>query len=711
MNSAKQTLLVELFTEELPPKALKRIGEAFANGIHAGLISRGLVAADAKLEMFATPRRLAVLVHSVWHQAAQKPVKTRLMPAAVGLDSDGKPTAALEKKLQAFGLGYILNVDESVWTERISTEFDGKSAVLFHTDVASGVTLLDGLQAALGEAIARLPIPKLMSYQLADGLTTVQFVRPAHGLISMHGDEVIPVSILGLSASNITHGHRFQGQKEITLATASEYEARLEKEGGVIASFEKRRHEIERLLIAHAEQCGDTLGEREDYLTLLDEVAGLVEMPTVYVGQFEQEFLEVPAECLILTMKLNQKYFPLFHSEGGLSSRFLIVSNMRLDDPRNVIEGNQRVVRPRLADARFFFETDKKTKLADRLPRLASVVYHNKLGSQGERIARVRALARWIANEFPNVENANRLADQAAELAKADLMTDMVGEFPELQGTMGKYYALAENLPVAVAHAIEDHYKPRFAGDSLPRNTIGVIVSLADKMETLVGMFSIGMSPTGDKDPFALRRHAMGVVRLLMEKNIPIDLTKLVSQAEGNLEDGISKSAQAVRAFIFERFAGILISHGFHATEIDAVLSLQPERLSEVTVRLGAVREFLRLPQATSLASANKRIANILKKSDGVEDRYSPTLFADPAEKALADALERIAPVAREFLEAGDYTESLQSLAALREPVDTFFEQVMVNADDPAIRANRLGLLATLHREMNRVADLSRLAA
>jgi glycyl-tRNA synthetase beta chain len=703
-----ESLLVELLTEELPPKALAKLGEAFANGIQSVLVAQGLVEANAKVEMFATPRRLAVLIANVKSAAADRAESKKLMPAKVAFDAAGNATPALQKRLEKEGATLAS-------TERRT---EGADEMVYLNLNVKGATLAAGLQQAITESLAKLPIPKVMTYQLADGLTSVQFVRPAHSLIALHGSTVVPVSTLGLAASNVTSGHRFQGEKSITITHASDYEAVLEKQGGVIASFTKRRAEIERLLRVHAEQCGDTLGDRDDYVALLDEVTALVEMPTVYVGKFEQEFLEVPAECLILTMKLNQKYFPMFLSgdetPGGLSSRFLIVSNMRLDDPRNVIEGNQRVVRPRLSDARFFFQTDKKTKLVDRLPKLASVVYHNKLGSQGERMERVRAIAKAICQL--SASNTNKdgafqaLVDQAAQLAKADLVTDMVGEFPELQGTMGKYYALNEGIHRNVAEAIEDHYKPRFAGDALARNEVGIVVALADKLETLAGLFSIGQEPTGDKDPFALRRHALGVIRMLIERDLPLSIRDLIALALAKFGSVTEGAHDRLLAYMFDRLIGYLRELGYSALEVDAVVSLRPG-WGEIPRRLGAVRQFASLPEAQSLAAANKRIGNILKKADGVAGQYDQSKFVEAAETSLASAMESVMPKAKKQFDSGDYTASLQSLAALREPVDTFFDQVMVNAEDPAVRANRLALLATLHREMNRVADLSKLAA
>ena len=693
------SLLVELFTEELPPKALKKLGDSFAAGINAGLQKRGLLAANSVSTMFASPRRLAVHLTNVGTVAPDETVIRKLMPSSVGLDADGKPTQALLKKLAGLGKP---DFDFST----LEREGEGKAQQLFLRELVKGQSLQMALQTALEETIEALPVPKVMSYQLADGTTTVQFVRPVHGLVALHGADVVPIHVLGHDAGAITHGHRFQGAAELELKHADEYESRLENEGGVIAGFEKRRAEIMRLLFAHAEQTGDTLGEPEDYAALLDEVTGLVERPTVYAGKFDAEFLDVPAECLVLTMKLNQKYFPLFLSEGGLSSRFLIVSNMRLDNPQNVIEGNERVVRPRLADARFFFETDKKTKLADRIPKLASVVYHNKLGSQGERVERVRRLAGNIAGLIgADVKQAER----AALLAKADLVTEMVGEFPELQGTMGRYYALHDGESAVVADAIAQHYQPRFAGDTLPNSKVALSVALADKLETLAGLFSIDQVPTGDKDPFALRRHALGVLRMLIERDLPLTIKDLVAHALKPFATAKPESADKLVQYIFDRLIGYLRDLGYMALEVDAVLSVRPP-WGELPVRLAAVRAFQKLPEAASLAAANKRIVNILKKAEPDFVNVDTSAFVEPAEHRLYGAMEVVMPIVSVCLDGGDYSAALRILARLKAPVDAYFDSVMVNAEDQKIRANRLALLSDLHTLMNKVADLSKLA-
>ncbi|MRR50687.1 MAG: glycine--tRNA ligase subunit beta [Rhodocyclaceae bacterium] len=702
MSNVKN-LLVELFVEELPPKALKTLGESFAQALANSLKTQGLCAAGTAVTAYASPRRLAVHVTEVAPQAADKPVSQKLMPAAVGLDASGQPTPALVKKLAALG------ADASA-VAGLRRESDGKAEVLFYDSVAKGATLVTGLQKALEAALAGLPIPKVMTYQLADGWSTVNFVRPVHGLVALHGTEVVPITTLGLAAGRETQGHRFESAGRVVLKDADSYAAQMEAEGAVIPGFAARRAEIARQLAAAAAQAGGQPIEDE---ALLDEVTALVERPNVLIGQFEDAFLAVPQECLILTMKANQKYFPLLDAAGKLTNKFLIVSNIRPTDASAVIGGNERVVRPRLADAKFFFDQDRKKSLADRIPGLAKVVYHNKLGTQGERTQRVCAIASAVGRQLGGEELA-RQADQAALLAKADLLTDMVGEFPELQGIMGRYYALHDGLPADIADAIEDHYKPRFAGDSLPRSQVGTVVALADKLETLVGMFGIGQIPTGDKDPFALRRHALGVIRMLAENNLDLPLDTLLQGAAAPFSgiEGFKSAENTLVDFIYERLAGSLRDQGYSTQEVDAVVSLRPQRLGDIPKRLAAVRAFAALPEAASLAAANKRVGNILKKADGgVVAQVNATLLKEAAEVALNDALAQVKPQADAAFTAGDYTASLRSLAALRAPVDAFFEAVMVNADDPALRANRLGLLAVLHQAMNQVADLSRLSA
>jgi glycyl-tRNA synthetase beta chain len=701
--STTKSLLVELFVEELPPKSLKKLGDEFAKTLAASLKSQGLATDHSAVTAYATPRRLAMHLSGVAAHGSDKAVMHKLMPVTVALDAGGAPTPALLKKLAAVG------ADASV-VPQLERKVDGKAEALFWSTTVRGATLASGLQVALDEAIAKLPIPKVMSYQLDDGWTSVNFVRPAHGLVALHGAEVIPVSALGLTSGRNTRGHRFEAQMDpVVLQDADHYAQQLEQQGAVIAAFDHRRADIARQLQHAAAPLGLTpIGDE----ALLDEVTALVERPNVLLCQFEQEFLAVPSECLILTMKANQKYFPLLDAQGALTNKFLVVSNIRPDDARAIVQGNERVVRPRLADAKFFFDQDRKKTLESRLPMLDKVVYHAKLGSQGERTKRVREIARLVAKRAFLYEKVADEADRAAMLAKTDLLTDMVGEFPELQGVMGGYYALHDEEATAVAEAIEDHYKPRFAGDSLPRGDVGLTVALADKLETLVGLFGIGQLPTGDKDPFALRRHALGVIRMLSERNVPIDIDDLVKLSVSAFGAAINDPSNALLDFVYERLAGSLREQGYSSQEVEAVLSQRPPRLADVSPRLRAVRAFAALPEAGSLAAANKRIANILKKSDGsTAASVSHRLLSESAEVELDRALSIVGPTADMEFRRGEYTASLQALAALRGPVDAFFDSVMVNADDPALRANRLALLKSLHTAMNRVADLSKLAA
>jgi glycyl-tRNA synthetase beta chain len=725
-----KNLLVELFVEELPPKSLKKLGESFAATLASSLKAQGLASDSAEVVAYATPRRLAVWVSGVSAQAADKRVSQKLMPVAVGLDAAGNATPALLKKLAALG------ADVSV-VPNLTQAADGKAQALFFENVLAGATLAEGLQKALDETLAKLPIAKVMTYPnpSGEGWATVNFVRPAHGLVALHGADVVAISALGLLAGRTTQGHRFEAANAvISLNDADSYAQQLADEGAVIASFAERRADIVRQLTAAAAQ--QNLQAIEDE-ALLDEVTALVERPNVVMGTFEEAFLEVPQECLILTMKANQKYFPLLDANGRLTNKFLIVSNIRPADASLVIQGNERVVRPRLADAKFFFDQDRKKPLESRVAGLDKVVYHNQIGTQGNRVEHVKAIAHVIAKQLGD-ETLVSQAVQAASLAKADLLTEMVGEFPELQGIMGRYYAQHDGLSDDIAFAIEDHYKPRFAGDELPRNTVGICVSLADKLATLVGMFGIRQIPTGDKDPFALRRHALGVIRMLVEKALPLNLGVLLEKTLNSIDcmeslatigvDGVSRTNalwgaggnllsidpqthSKVGEFIYERFAGLLREQGYSAQEVDAVLSLRPQQLSEVPKRLAAVRAFAALPEAAALAAANKRVGNILKKVEGdLPNAVNANLLQEPAEQALYQALNQVAPQANAAFAAGDYTASLQTLATLRDPVDAFFNGVMVNAEDLALRANRLALLAKLHQAMNQVADLAKLA-
>ncbi len=702
-------LLVELYTEELPPKALRKLGDAFASGIAAGLRQRGLLERDGHA-VFATPRRLAVLFEAVHEKGGDRPVEDKLMPLEVVKKPNG--LAALEKKLVALGRGHMaaLFPDGSDGPDSFVIKQDGKSEFVYLKRLALGQPLVRALEEALADSLDKLPIPKVMTYQLPDGVTTVKFVRPAHGLVALHGDTPVPVTALGLTAGRNTHGHRFLGAADIELGNALEYEARLQDPGRVVASFDRRRAMIETQLQEKAKALDADLGE---HAGLLDEVTALVEWPVVYVAEFDPVFLEVPQECLILTMRTNQKYFPLFDAAGRLTHKFLIVSNMQVADPVHIISGNQRVVRPRLDDARFFYNQDRKERLEARISRLGKVVYHNKLGTQLERVERVAQLASNIARAL----GADHVATgRAARLAKADLVTGMVGEFPELQGVMGRYYALHDGEPVEIADAIAEHYQPRFAGDRLPDHPVSCAVAMADKLETLAGLFGIGQLPTGDRDPFALRRHALGVIRILSERQLPLALGDLIKDAFGVFpkELKLADARGELETFFFERLRGYFAEAGYTTQEIDAVLTQRPQLLQTVPLRLAAVRAFAALPEAKDLAAANKRVLNIITKNEDIRHKLVAAerkLMTEAAEIALMDGLEKLSPVAEKHFTAGEYKEALQLLANIKPAVDRFFTEVMVMVDDPAVRNNRAALLQQLGTLMNRVADISKLAA
>ncbi|MES2070355.1 MAG: glycine--tRNA ligase subunit beta [Pseudomonadota bacterium] len=692
-----QTLLVELFTEELPPKALAKLGEAFAAGIVNGLKSRDFLEADSIVNSYASPRRLAVSITNVRATSPDKMMREKVLPVSVALDAEGKPTAPLAKKLAALGFPDLA-------VSQLERAADGKAESFFYSYTAPGSALAPSLQAALEDSVAKLPIPKVMSYQRPDG-STVQFVRPVHRMIALYGSDIVPLTLLGLSSDRITLGHRFLSSGEVRIDHANDYAAALQVQGKVIASVAARKEKIRSDLLAKAGEDKVLMPE-----SLLDEVSALVEWPVVYECNFETEFLAVPQECLILTMQTNQKYFALTDAGGKLRSRFLIVSNLETSDPRHIIQGNERVVRPRLSDAKFFFEQDKKKKLADRLPGLANVVYHNKLGSQAERMERVKALAGSIATAM-HADAA--LAERGAMLAKADLLTDMVGEFPELQGIMGTYYARHDGEHDEVALAASEHYQPRFAGDALPTTATGTAVALADKLETLVGIWGIGLQPTGDKDPFALRRHALGVLRMLVEKRLPLSLSQLLADTvklfagNANFKD---PSAE-VLGFMQDRLRGQLRERGFAQNEVEAVVAQNPDTLDTIVERLEAVQAFAALPESASLAAANKRITNILKKAEGKPGTVQAGLLQEAAERGLYKAMGDVKPQVDAAFAKGDFTGALKTLAALRAEVDTFFNDVMVNADDLALRNNRLALLSELHGMLNQVADISKLAA
>lgn len=690
-----QTLLVELFTEELPPKALAKLGEAFAAGIVNGLKSRDFLEADSVATSYASPRRLAVSITRVRATSPDKQIREKVLPVSVAMDAAGQPTAPLAKKLAAMGFADLQISD----LERAT---DGKADSFFYTYTAAGSALAPALQTAIEESISKLPIPKVMSYQRPDG-DTVHFVRPVHKIIALHGADIIPLSLLGLSSDRITKGHRFLSAGEVSISHADDYAAALKTEGKVIASVSERKEQIRTALLAKA---GDDLVLMPE--SLLDEVTALVEWPVVYECHFEEEFLAVPQECLILTMQTNQKYFALTDANGKLRSRFLIVSNLETATPEHIIQGNERVVRPRLSDAKFFFEQDKKKTLASRLPLLANVVYHNKLGSQAERTERVKTLAGKIAAAL---HSDVALAERAALLAKTDLLTDMVGEFPELQGIMGTYYALHDGEHADVAAAASEHYQPRFSGDTLPATATGTAVALADKLETLVGIWGIGLQPTGDRDPFALRRHALGILRMLVEKRLPLSLSALLADAvalfAGNSQ--FKDPTADVLNFLFDRLRGQLRERGFAQNEVEAVVAQNPDTLDNIVERLQAVQAFAALPESVSLAAANKRITNILKKAEGTPGEVNKDLLTEDAEKNLFNKMDEMKMSFA--MKNTTLKEKLMDMAELRTPVDSFFNDVMVNAEDPALRNNRLALLSSLHGMLNQVADISKLAA
>ncbi len=680
------TLLVELLSEELPPKSLASLGRAFSQGVIEGLAAQRLTekARPEPSPLLATPRRLAVLVPNVNETAGDS-----------AKEVDGPPVGAKPEAVAGFARKH--GVDPAALLQR-----DGAKGKTYYAKVTQkGATLDAALAGIVADALKKLPVAKLMRWGSGDA----QFVRPVHGLVMLHGARIVPGEVLGVQSGNRTRGHRFMGKGEIVLANAAQYEARLLGDGKVVADFAARRAQIEQLLQEKSRQHNAELGE---YQNLLDEVTALVEHPSVYLGEFDPAFLDIPPQCLILTMRQNQKYFPLFGAGGKLLPKFLIVSNMQLADPSAIVGGNQRVVRPRLEDARFFLDQDRKQRLDERIPQLARVVYHHKLGSQLDRVQRLKLLAGKIAR----VLGADVLqAERAAELAKADLLTGMVGEFPELQGSMGRYYALHDQEPAEVAEAIEAHYRPRFAGDRLPEGALACAVALADKLDAIAGLFSIGQQPSGDKDPFGLRRAALGVVRILVENRLHLSLQELAGAACQPFE---KKMADELQAFVLERFAGYLKEQGFSTLQVDAVLSLRPVNLGVVPQQLEAVKAFQALPEAESLAAANKRIVNILRQAEAKGELPAgaePSELKEPAERALHDAVRATTATAKTLYEKGDYTGYLKCFAALKAPVDAFFDQVMVMTEQASLRRSRLALLRELRDAMNWVADLSKLAA
>lgn len=714
----KQTLLIELLTEELPPKALEKLSTTFANEVFAALREQALVGDDSELTPYATPRRLALTISHVSEQQADRIIERKGPAVNSGLDAEGKPTKALEGFMRSAGVASLAQLQRT---------HDGKAEYFVARVEQKGKPLDDYVSGIVAQALKKLPIPKLMRW----GDTEHQFVRPVHGLTVLHGSRVIVAEVLGLVSGNVTSGHRFLCSERISIDHADDYETVLERDGHVIPSMAKRREMIavkldenaellKAIWVGHANldlQKLLTLSneERSVLSTLLDEVTALVEWPEVYVGEFEREFLEVPQECLILTMQQNQKYFPLLDNNGKLLNQFLIVSNMQIPDPHHIIEGNQRVVRPRLSDARFFFNQDRKHKLESRVEKLGNVVYHNKLGSQLQRVERITTLSGLIARLL-GADKAD--AELAARLCKADLLTDMVGEFPELQGVMGRYYALHDSEKDEVANAVEAHYHPRFAGDTLPQGALACAVALADKLETLVGIYGIGQVPTGDKDPFGLRRHALGVLRILIETPLDLSLSALLKAAAENFPEGVLSATVAadVESFMLDRLRGYLRDRGFEVSHIEAVLATLNGKLHEVLLRLQGVQAFAGLAAAKELAAANKRVQNIMRKNQEelgtafANAAFDAKLMTDEAERNLHQAMVDITPFVQGYFNRGEYGQNLKALVTLKPFIDDFFDQVMVMAEDQKLRINRALLLRQLGNLMNQVADISKLA-
>ncbi|MEN9750081.1 MAG: Glycine--tRNA ligase beta subunit [Pseudomonadota bacterium] len=694
-------LLIELLTEELPPKSQKQLGVAFARSVKEFLVKHHLANETSEDSVFSTPRRIGIYLKDVKDEAANQNTSIKLMPASIGFDVSGKPTEALLKKLHGIGL------DQKA-VSLIVKKNESNNEVLYIDKDVEGAKLKDIIAECISSSLTRLPIKKMMSYQLSDGWTTVNFVRPAHGLIILHGANIIKTNVLGIESNRSTLGHRFESKKEvIEIQHADEYKEQMKAEGNVIVSFEERKTLIKNSLNDKATNLSNQLTPINDE-DLLEEVTALVEYPNILVGEFESKFLEVPQECLILTMKANQKYFPLIDKNNKLANQFLIVSNISPKNSTLIIQGNEKVIRPRLSDAEFFYTQDKKKPLKDYLSQLQHIVYHNKLGTQSERSERVKTIASLIVKNL----NQSKLLDAvllASDLSKADLSTNMVGEFPELQGIMGRYYALNEKISEEVAFAIEDHYKPRFSGDTLPRNSVGDIVAIADKIETLIGLFSIGEKPTGDKDPFALRRQVIGIIRILTEKNIGLNLNTTISDSIKATKLAESKD---LNSFIYDRISNFFKDQGYAALDIDAVLAIDSGLISEIPKRLNAIKEFSQLPESKDLASANKRVGNILKKADFKSVlKIDPALLKDIAEVNLYKTLDLVDAEARKEYLANNYSSSLKLLCKLKNPIDQFFNDVMVNVEDESLKMNRLALLEKLYSAMNLVADLSKLSS
>ena len=691
------TLLIEFITEELPPNSLKELGEKFGQLITQGLKEQSLIK-DSDMKVFSTPRRLGVKILNVADRGEDKKTLIKLMPEKIGFDEKGQSTQALSKKLQS-----INETDEAI--SRIKREDEKGQTILYIEKNIVGINLEDILSKIIDNCINQLPIKKMMSYQLDDGWTSVNFVRPIKNLLILHGSEILKISSLGFEATNKSFGHRFESKEKIlNVDHADNYEKILLKTGGVITNFNQRKEKIYTDIILAAKSFKEELHIVEDE-ALLNEVTALVEMPNILIGSFEERFLKIPQECLILTMKVNQKYFPLFDKSNQLTNYFIIVSNLTPKDPTNIIQGNEKVIRPRLADAGFFFEQDKKQSLKSLSQKLSSIVYHNKLGTQADRAGRVGLILKHISEELEFKQDINY--EEFALISKADLLSQMVGEFPELQGVMGAIYASEDVQYKNIASAIEDHYKPKFSGDSLPKNLFGNYAALAEKFETLIGLFSINEQPTGDKDPFSLRRNAIGIIRILIEKNIPLNFSNLIDM---HTPKGKKDSCNSLKTFIYERLSNYLKDKNFTSNEVDAVISLKPCHLNDVISKLEAIRKFSNLEQSKDLASANKRVSNILKKYTGSITKVDELLLSEVEEIRLFKTITKLNPTINEDLVKKNFIGALNSLVDLKDPIDEFFENVMVNSKDEKIKMNRHNLLKHLHISLNSVADISKLA-
>ena len=682
-----QNFLVEIGTEELPPKALKTLATSFADNVEAELNQAGLT--FDKIEWFAAPRRLAVKVLNLSTQQPSKEIEKRGPAVSAAFDAEGKPTKAAE----GWARGCGITVDQA---ERIATD---KGEWLVHRAKIEGQPTKNLLNSIVANALAKLPIPKPMRW--AD--KTVQFIRPVHTVTMLLGDELIEGEILGVASARTIRGHRFLGEKEFEIQHADQYPQLLRDKGSVVADFNERKAEILAKSQAKATALGGVADIEE---SLLEEVTSLVEYPNVLAAKFEERFLEVPAEALVYTMKGDQKYFPIYDKDGKLLPHFIFVSNINPEDPTAIIEGNEKVVRPRLTDAEFFFKTDLKQKLVDRLPRLETVLFQQQLGTLKDKTDRIEQLAGEIAKQI-GADEAK--AKRAGLLSKCDLMTNMVFEFTDTQGVMGMHYARHDGEDEEVAVALNEQYMPRFAGDELPKSLVASAVALADKFDTLTGIFGIGQAPKGSADPFALRRAALGALRIIVEKNLPLDLEDLVKKSTALFGDKLTNQnvVTDVVDFMLGRFRAWYQDEGIAVDVIQAVLARRPTRPADFDARVRAVSHFRTLDSAEALAAANKRVSNILAKADAAIGEINLTACVEPAEKALAEAVLALRTEVQPLIAQGDYTAVLDKLANLRAPVDSFFDNVMVNAEDPALRQNRLAILNTLQGLFLQVADIS----